>query len=103
MPGLGLIGSICAIAMKQTWAAIREVAVEYLISTIWQVVTCNLTPSGPVEDAQFDSGGMCGENREVDPKTIPGSSHWAWLAGRKTRRQGGHYATPSGIELETNL
>ena len=63
-----------AIAVDRSRPRIGQIAVPDLVGVLRQHDPFQLPPPVPIEQAQFDLGGMGGEESEIHTQAIPGSA-----------------------------
>jgi len=63
-----------AVTIHRPRTRIGQIAVPDLVGVLRQHDPFQLAPPVPIEQAQFDLGGMCGEECEIHPQAIPGSA-----------------------------
>lgn len=61
-----------AVAIDRPRPRIRQVAVPDLVGVLRQYDPLQFAPPVLVEQAEFDLGGMSGEQREIHPQAVPG-------------------------------
>src|SRR4051812_10083082 len=71
-PDLGTVRTVDAIAIDLTWSQLRNVAVPHVPGAFRQRNALGLVRViGMCEEADFDGGGMFGEEREIDTRAVP--------------------------------
>ena len=71
MPLVGVIGPVRAIAVDRPRPEVGHVAVPDLVPVLGQLDARRLRLARRIEQAQLDLGGVRGEQREIDPFTVP--------------------------------
>ena len=67
-----VVRAVHAVAVDQPRMGVGQVAVVDLVGVFRQFDAFEFHFAGVVENAQFDPGGVGGEQREIDPQAIPG-------------------------------
>ena len=91
MPALGIVRSIHAIAIQQSWTRFRQIRVPYLIGALAQGDALYLMPATRIKNTQLDFLGVGREDREVDTFAVPSGAEGVRAPGPDP-----HPATPAG-------
>src|SRR5262249_5942520 len=77
MAGSGIVRPVHAIAVAQSRAGLRQVAMPHLDVALLELDPHRLPPLvAVVEEAQLDPGGVLREQRKVDAGAVPGGPQW---------------------------
>ncbi|MCY1405342.1 hypothetical protein D9M71_205810 [compost metagenome] len=69
-----IVRTVYPVAVNQPGVGVGQVAMINLIGVLGQLDAFELDLAAGIEQAQFDFGGIGGEQREVHPKAIPGGT-----------------------------
>lgn len=96
MPGVRFVAAVQAIAVELLRQDVGEIDVEHLIGTLGHLHPRRFGGRiRAIEQAQLRAGGVLGEEREIDPGTVPGRAEWMRSAGPDTHPRSLVPATPA--------
>ena len=97
VPGLGRVRPVRAEPVELPRPQVGKVAVPDLVGELRQRDPVGLLPPGRIEQAELDAGRIRGEDRDVDPRSVPGGAEWKRQTCRDPVACGHQHTSLAGI------